>query len=102
VEDEVWVELDWDAGKQLLAEFIDHYQFRMGIESKDWPAIVEPIPSVTWDMTQSSPAIIPEVAVTRHHHWFTHVHPFGLPLTCDTRSERAPSGFPLGFAPGHY
>jgi hypothetical protein len=42
------------------------------------------------------------VAVTRHHHWFTHVHPFGLPLTCDTRSERAPLGFPPGFAPGHH
>jgi hypothetical protein len=51
VEDEVWVGLDSDAGKQLLAEFIDYYQFRMGIESKDWPAIVEPTPSVTWDMT---------------------------------------------------
>jgi hypothetical protein len=42
------------------------------------------------------------VAVTRHRHWFAHAHPFGLPLTCDTRSERAPLGFPLGFAPGHH
>ena len=42
------------------------------------------------------------VAVTRHHHWFTLVHPSGLPLTCDTRSERASLGFPPGFAPGHY
>jgi hypothetical protein len=32
---------------------------------------------------------------------FAHAHPFGLPLTCDTRSERVPLCFPLGFAPGH-
>ena len=30
------------------------------------------------------------------------IHPFGHPLTCGTQSERAPLGFPLGFAPGHY
>jgi hypothetical protein len=47
VEDEVWVELEWDAGKQLLAEFIENYQFRLGSGSEDWPAIVEPTPSVT-------------------------------------------------------
>jgi hypothetical protein len=39
------------------------------------------------------------VAVTRHHHWFAHAHPFGLPLTCDTRSERAPLGFPWASHP---
>src|SRR6266487_1145993 len=42
------------------------------------------------------------VAVTRHHHWFTHVHPSGLPLACDTRSERATLGFSLSFAPSRY
>jgi hypothetical protein len=42
------------------------------------------------------------VAVTRHQRWFTGIHPFGLPLTCSTQSERVPLGFPLGFAPGHY
>ena len=30
------------------------------------------------------------------------IHPFGLPLTCSTQSERAPLGFPPGFTPGHY
>ena len=30
------------------------------------------------------------------------IHPFGLPLTCGTQSERAPLGFPLSFAPSHY
>jgi hypothetical protein len=49
VEEEVWVELEWDVGKQLLAEFIESYQFRLGVESKDWPAIIEPTPSVTWE-----------------------------------------------------
>jgi hypothetical protein len=50
VEDSVWVELDWDAGKMLLHEFIDRYQFRLGVEPVDWPAIVEPTPSVAWDL----------------------------------------------------
>jgi hypothetical protein len=50
VVNEVWVELDREVGHHLLAEFMDRYQFRLGIESKDWPAIVEPTPSVTWDL----------------------------------------------------
>jgi hypothetical protein len=41
----------------------------------------------------------PGVAVTRHHRWFTLAHPFGLPLTCSTRSERAPLGFPRASHP---
>ena len=41
-----------------------------------------------------------DVRLTRHQQGFRVIHPSGLPLTCDTRSERAPSGFPLGFAPG--
>jgi hypothetical protein len=30
--------------------------------------------------------------VTRHHQGFTHVHPSGLPLACDPRTEREPLG----------
>lgn len=41
VEDEAWVELDQDVGTLLPAEFVDRYQFRLGTESTDWPAIVE-------------------------------------------------------------
>lgn len=50
MEDEVWAELDWDAGKVLWAEFADRYQFRAGTSPDKWPAIVEPIPSVVWDL----------------------------------------------------
>src|SRR5438067_2777477 len=52
----------------------------------------------------SSPPARPDAgsAVTRHPQWFTDIHPFGLPLTCNTRPERAPLSFSLGFAPGHY
>jgi hypothetical protein len=42
------------------------------------------------------------VRLTRHQQGFRVIHPSGLPLTCSTRSERAPSGFPLSFAPGRY
>ena len=40
--------------------------------------------------------------LTRHQQGFRVIHPSGLPLTCSPRSERAPSGFPLSFAPGRY
>ena len=50
VDDEVWVELDWDAGKVLWAGFADRYQFRASISPGGWPAIVEPTPSVVWDL----------------------------------------------------
>src|SRR5579859_3093870 len=43
-----------------------------------------------------------DVMLTRHQQGFRLIHPSGLPLTCSTRSERAPSGFPLSFAPGRY
>src|SRR6266498_3310433 len=36
------------------------------------------------------------VAVTRHHHWFTHVHPFGLPLTCCRPVGAGTLGLPSG------
>ncbi len=43
-----------------------------------------------------------DVKLTRHQQGFRVIHPSGLPLTCGTRSERAPSGFSLSFAPGRY
>jgi hypothetical protein len=43
-----------------------------------------------------------DVMLTRHQQGFNVVSPFGLPLACDTRSERAPLGFPLSFAPSRY
>src|SRR6266540_609619 len=36
------------------------------------------------------------VAVTRHHHWFTHAHPFGLPLTCCRPVGAGALGLPSG------
>ncbi len=43
-----------------------------------------------------------DVMMTRHRQGFRVIRPLGLPFTCDTRSERAPLGFPLSFAPGRY
>jgi hypothetical protein len=43
-----------------------------------------------------------DVMMTRHQQGFTVISPFGLPLTCDTRSEQAPLDFPLSFAPSRY
>jgi hypothetical protein len=40
--------------------------------------------------------------LTRHQQGFNVVSPSGLPLTCNTRSEREPLGFPLSFAPSRY
>ena len=40
-----------------------------------------------------------DVMMTRHRQGFSAIHPLGLPFACDTRSERAPLGFPLSFAP---
>jgi hypothetical protein len=34
----------------------------------------------------------PRLTLTRRHQGFTHVHPSGLPLTCDPRMEREPLG----------
>ena len=43
-----------------------------------------------------------DVRLTRHQQGFRVIHPSGLPLACNPRSERAPSGFSLSFAPGRY
>jgi hypothetical protein len=43
-----------------------------------------------------------DVRLTRHQQGFRVIHPSGLPLTCSPRSERAPPGFPLSFAPSRY
>jgi len=46
----------------------------------------------------SDPESCRDEASTRVHH----IHPFGLPLTCNTQSEWVPLGFSLSFAPGNY
>jgi hypothetical protein len=45
----------------------------------------------------SDPESCRDEASTRVHH----IHPFGLPLTCNTQSEWVPLGFSLSFAPGN-
>jgi hypothetical protein len=52
MDDDVWVELEWDVGKVLWAEFADRFRFRARISPHRWPAIVEPTPSVVWDLGQ--------------------------------------------------
>jgi hypothetical protein len=46
----------------------------------------------------SDPESCRDEASARVHH----IHPSGLPLTCNTQSEWAPLGFSLSFAPGNY
>lgn len=46
-----WIELEWEVGKVLWADFAEQFHFRAGVTSKDWPAIAEPVPSVTWDLS---------------------------------------------------
>ena len=48
---EAWGELDWDAGDALWADFADRYQFRASTNADKWPSIVEPAPSVVWDLS---------------------------------------------------
>jgi hypothetical protein len=43
-----------------------------------------------------------DVKLTRRQQGFSVIHPFGLPLACNTRSERAPLGLPSSFEPGRY
>lgn len=43
-----------------------------------------------------------DARLTRHQQGFRVIHPSGLPLACGTRSEQAPLGFPLSFAPSRY
>lgn len=51
VDEEVWIELDWDAGQLLWAEFAERFRFRAGVSPKHWPAIAEPAPSIVWDLS---------------------------------------------------
>lgn len=48
--DHGWVDLDWDAGKVLWNSFARRFRFRAGSTAENWPAIAEPVPSVTWDL----------------------------------------------------
>jgi hypothetical protein len=49
---DVWVELADDAGRRLWAEFAQRFRFRAGVARTSWPAIDEPAPSVTWDLSR--------------------------------------------------
>jgi NAD-dependent DNA ligase adenylation domain len=61
-------------------------------------------PAASQRPTPTTPCCIPtrDVRLTRHQQGSNVVNPSGLPLTCDTRSERASLGFPLSFAPSRY
>ncbi|MEV4414338.1 DUF2716 domain-containing protein [Catellatospora sp. NPDC049609] len=52
VVDEVWLELDWEDGRRLWAEFVQRFGFRhgFGVDAGDGPAIEEPAPSAVWDL----------------------------------------------------
>jgi hypothetical protein len=46
-----WVELEWDFQRELWEEFQAEFGFHRGHKPADWPAIQEPTPSLTWDMS---------------------------------------------------
>ncbi|MBV9847146.1 MAG: DUF2716 domain-containing protein [Kutzneria sp.] len=50
--DSVWGELEHEAERALWADFAATFGFRAGTEPSDWPAIDEPVPSLTWDLAQ--------------------------------------------------
>ena len=62
-------------------------------------------PSAAFQRLAPATPVLPptrDVRLTRHQQGFRVIHPSGLPLACGAQSERAPSGFPLSFAPGRY
>jgi hypothetical protein len=52
VEEEVWVELDWQAGQLLWADFADRFRFRAGMSPKDLWGFQNPEPVVIWSSTR--------------------------------------------------
>jgi hypothetical protein len=51
VGDEVWIELEYANGRRLWTDFVERFQFRPDVTAAHWPAIVEPAPSVVWDLS---------------------------------------------------
>lgn len=48
-----WEQLDIDEYDQIWGRFNDRFHLRPGTRTSDWPAIVEPVPSLTWDLAIS-------------------------------------------------
>ena len=48
--DDAWTELGRDEHDECWATFNSRYGFRAGVSPDGWPAISEPVPSVTFDM----------------------------------------------------
>ena len=46
-----WLELEWEVGRVMWSDFAEQFRFRAGTTPKNWPAIAEPEPSVTWDLS---------------------------------------------------
>jgi hypothetical protein len=46
-----WVDLDYEIGKILWADFAEQFRFRHGNSAERWPAVSEPVPSVVWDLS---------------------------------------------------
>ncbi|WP_436535596.1 DUF2716 domain-containing protein [Actinoplanes sp. HUAS TT8] len=49
--EDCWIDLDWEVGKILWNDFAARFHFRAGTTQSNWPAIVEPAPSITWDLS---------------------------------------------------
>jgi len=48
--EEAWTTLGQDEGDLLWERFADRFDFRPGMRSTTWPAIREPVPSVTYSL----------------------------------------------------
>lgn len=49
--DEAWAELDRTQHEAVWARFDELFHFRAGVDPTSWPAIREPCPSVTFDLS---------------------------------------------------
>jgi len=49
--EDAWTELDRSEQDRFWATFHSKFDFRAGVSPEAWPAINEPVPSVTFDLS---------------------------------------------------
>ncbi|MEU1481343.1 DUF2716 domain-containing protein [Streptomyces sp. NPDC005760] len=55
-----WEAMPEEESEARWSRFIDRFRFRPGVHPEDWPAVDEPAPSVTYDLTPLFEAAEPE------------------------------------------
>ncbi|MER6284420.1 DUF2716 domain-containing protein [Streptomyces sviceus] len=58
--DRAWEAMPDEESHAHWTEFIARHGFRPGVRPEDWPALDEPVPSVTYDLTPLFEAVEPE------------------------------------------